>query len=192
MDKTCAICFEEMDMNSFRDEQESTSTCFKLECNHAFHTKCIVECLQKTRHKCPSCNQDKNLEQTLTNEGIILELVDEIKKTESVKLALEEYRKAKMEMADSLKTFKEDVKKYATQKKAEMKLTEKYKYYTKCQTNVSQEATRVAKTKGGKYRAVFTVRNKHIRLQTFERGLFGVYTRYYNYQYKHPCVRVTI
>jgi len=192
MDKTCAICFEEMDMNAFRDDEESTSTCFKLECNHAFHTKCIVECLQKTRHKCPSCNEDKNLEETLTREGIILDLVDEVKKAEPVKMALEEYRKAKTEMADSLKIFKEDVKNYATQKKIEMKLAEKYKYYMKCQTNVSQEANRVAKTKGGKYRAVFAMRFKHLRAQAFEKGLFGVYTRYYNYQYKHPVIRTTI
>lgn len=192
MDKTCAICFEEMDMNAYQDEHDSTSTCFKLECNHAFHTKCIVECLQKTRHKCPSCNQDKNLEDSLNKEGIILELVDEVKKAEPVKLALDEYRKAKVEMADSLKIFKEDVKKYATQKKAEMKLAEKYKYYIQCQTNVSHEANRVAKAKGGKYRAVFTMRFKHVRSQAFERGLFGVYTRYYNYQYKHPYVRLTI
>lgn len=192
MDNICAICFEEMDMNAYQDEHDSTPTCFKLECNHAFHTKCIVECLQKTRHKCPSCNQDKNLEDALNKEGIILELVDEVKKAETVKLALEEYRKAKVEMADSLKTFKEDVKKYATQKKAEMMLSEKYKYYMKCQSNVSQEANRVAKAKGGKYRAAFTVRNKYVRLQTFERGLFGVYNRYYNYRHKHPCVRLTI
>jgi len=192
MDKTCAICFEEMDMNAFRDEQDSTSTCFKLECNHAFHTKCIVECLQKTRHKCPSCNEDKNIGETLNKEGIILELVDEVKKAESVKIALEEYRKAKTEMADSLKVFKEDVKKYATQKKMEMKLSEKYKYYVQCQTNVSKEAKKVAKLKGGKYRAVFTMTYRHLRMQCFERGLFGVYNRYYNYQYKHPVIRTTI
>jgi hypothetical protein len=192
MDNTCTICFEEMDMRAYQDEHASTSTCFRLECNHAFHTKCIVECLQKTRHRCPSCNEDKNLEGTLNKEGIILELVDEVKKVESVKLALEEYRNAKSEMSVSMKTFKEDVKKYAAQRKAEMKLSEKYKYYTQCQSNVYNEANRVAKTKGGKYRAVFTMRFKHVRAQAFERALFGAYNRCYTYQFKHLCFRLTI
>lgn len=192
MDNTCTVCFEEMDMHAYQDERASTPTCFKLECNHAFHTKCIVECLQKTRHKCPSCNEDKNLEGTLTKEGIVLELVDEVKKVESVKLAVDEFRKAKVEMSESLRIFKEDVKKYANQKKAEMKLSEKYKYYTQCQSNVSQEANRVAKTKGGKYRAVFSERFKHVRYQAFEKALFGSYLRTHNYQYKHPFFRLTI
>lgn len=192
MDNICTICFEEMDMSSYRDEHSSTPTCFKLECNHAFHTKCIVECLQKTKHKCPSCNEDKNIAETLDKEGIILELIDEVKKVESVKLALEEYRKSKGELAESIKTFKDDIKQYATQKKIEMKLSEKYKYYIQCQLNVSNEAKNVAKAKGGKYRAVFTMKNNHLRYQCFERGLFGVYTRYYSYQYKHPHFRITI
>ena len=192
MDRTCTICFEEMDMNAYQDDHDSTPTCFKLECNHAFHTKCIVECLQKARYKCPSCNEDKNIVETLSKEGIILEIVDEVKKTEPVKLALDEYRNAKAELIESLKAFKEDMKTYAIQKKTEMKLAEKYKYYTQCQSNVSQEAIRVAKTKGGKYRAVFAMKLRHLRSQAFEKALFGSYNRYYNYQHRHPCIRLTI
>lgn len=192
MDNTCAICFEEMDMCTFRDERQSTETCFKLECNHAFHTKCIVDCLQKTKHRCPSCNEDKNLEKILTLEGLILELVDEVKKVENVKLALREYRNAKAELDESFKSFKEDVKKYAMQKKDEMLIPEKYKYYTQCKTNVSREATHAGKLMGGKYRSVFVPRCGHTRTQYFEKGLFGVYSYYYNYEYKHPCIRLTI
>jgi hypothetical protein len=192
MDNTCTICFEEMDMKAYGDEHASTPTCFKLECNHAFHTKCIVECLQKTRHKCPSCNENKTLEESLTKEGLILELFDEVKKVETVKIALQEFKAAKNEIESSLKLFKEDVQTYANQKKVEMNLEEKYKYYIKCQHNVSDVAKRAAKKMGGKYRAAFAVGWKHVRLQMLERALFGVYTRYYNYQYKHPRLRITI
>lgn len=192
MDNTCAICFEEMDMNTFRDERQSTETCFKLECNHAFHTKCIVDCLQKTKHRCPSCNEDKSLEKVLTLEGLVLELVDEVKKVENVKLALQEYRNAKTELDESFKAFKEDVKKYAMQKKDEMLITEKYKYYTHCKANVSREAAHAGKLMGGKYRSVFTSRCRHTRMQYFEKGLFGLYSYYYTYQYKYPCIRLTI
>ena len=192
MDNTCTICFEDMDMKAYGDERDSTPTCFKLECNHAFHTKCIVECLQKTRHKCPSCNENKSLEETLSREGVILEIVDEIKKVESVKLAIQEFRTAKHEITESIKFFKEDVKKYAEHRKTELKILEKYKYYIQCQQTVSSEAKKIAKSKGGKYRALFDLPNKHMRYQAFERGLFGSYVRYYNYQYKHPHFRITI
>lgn len=192
MDNVCAICFEEMDMNTYQDERESTQTCFKLQCNHAFHTKCIVECLQKTKYTCPSCNNEKSLTEKLTKEGIVLEIVDEVKKTESVKNALKEYRIARGEVAESVKSFKEDVKRYAEQKKVEMKLHEKYKYYIQCQNAVSSEAKDVARKKGGKYRALFDLPNKQVRFQAFEKGLFGLYIRYYNYQYKHPCIRMSI
>jgi ribosomal protein S8 len=181
-----------MDMNSYQDEHDSTSTCFKLECNHAFHTKCIVECLQKTRHKCPSCNQDKDLLTVLSKEGVILELVDEVKKVESVKLTLDEFRKSKGEISDSMKQFKNDIKTYAAQRKTELKLSEKYKYYMDCQQKVSKEANRVAKLKGGKYRAAFEMRYKHVRTQCFEKGLFGFYHRHANYEYKHPRIYLTI
>ena len=192
MDNTCSICFEEMDMQTYQDERASTQTCFKLQCNHAFHTKCIVECLQKTKHECPSCNSQKSFEEELTKEGIILTLVDEVKKAERVKLALQEYRTAKNEIAESIKSFKEDVKKYAEQRKLELNLEEKYKYYTQCQKTVSSEAKKIAKEKGGKYRVIFELQNRHMRYQVFERSLFGVYTAYYNYQYKHPYIRFTI
>ena len=46
-------------MEEYQDEKESTETCFKLECHHAFHTKCIMECLLKSKSACPLCNKDK-------------------------------------------------------------------------------------------------------------------------------------
>ena len=32
-----------MDMKSFKDSNTSTTTCVKLECEHAFHTTCIIK-----------------------------------------------------------------------------------------------------------------------------------------------------
>jgi len=37
---TCNICYENMDMLEYNDPNESTLTCFKLECGHSYHTKC--------------------------------------------------------------------------------------------------------------------------------------------------------
>lgn len=194
MDKTCTICFDEMDMNSYQDEHVSTSTCFKLECNHAFHTKCIVECLQKTKHKCPSCNEDKNLEQTLTKEGVILELVDNIKKAEPVSLSLREFRESKRELDASIKLFKYDVQEYANKKKLEMNLLSKFNYYKKCKSNALQTAKQTAKQMGGKYRAAITSNySNSVSMQIlFEKTLFGGHSRRYDYYYKNLHMRITI
>ena len=66
----CPICLEDMDMTSFNDSRLSTSTCYKLECGHSFHTKCIIGCLSIDRKKCPSCNDRKNPSTELTLQGL--------------------------------------------------------------------------------------------------------------------------
>jgi len=66
-----------MDMEEFRDEKDSTETCFKLECEHAFHTKCIMMCLLKSKHACPTCNKEKEPKETLEIVGIARKLCTE-------------------------------------------------------------------------------------------------------------------
>ena len=85
MDNICAICFDEMDMKYYQDSRDQTPTCFKLECDHAYHTKCIVASLQKTQHKCPQCNSHKTPEQVLTMEGLITEVFDDVRKKSEFK-----------------------------------------------------------------------------------------------------------
>ena len=189
MDNVCSICFEDMDMNSYQDDRSSTETCFKLECSHAFHTKCIIECLQRTKHKCPNCNESKTFVDELTKEGVVMEIMDELKKIESVNLAMDEYRASKAELTESIRVFKKNVLEYANKVKDEMSLSKKYKYYKQCQSKVLQEAGKHAKIKGGKYRAVFNMDRNN---RWFQKALFGVYLRYYEIHFKHPRIHVSI
>lgn len=74
---TCAICWDSMDMEEFQDDKDSTETCFKLDCEHAFHTKCIVMCLLKSKHSCPLCNKEKEPKEELEIVGLARKLCTE-------------------------------------------------------------------------------------------------------------------
>ena len=43
----CAICLSDLDGSEYT-----------LECNHTFHTKCIVEWFRKSKGNCPLCNDN--------------------------------------------------------------------------------------------------------------------------------------
>lgn len=173
MDKTCLICFDEMDMKTYEAEEQSTETCFKLDCEHAFHTKCIIECLQKTNHKCPSCNQRKSVVEELTRDGLVKQLASEIKKSKIVINSIREFSNARHELGNTMKTLKEDVKKYTFTRKKELCIKEKRSYLYKCLESVKQVATEEAKRKGLIYIGIVDKCSKYNRRSLFQEGLIG-------------------
>lgn len=54
----CAICLEPMGPNENQDHAHDTTL---LTCRHRFHTKCIIDWVQKQRtdasNKCPTCRK---------------------------------------------------------------------------------------------------------------------------------------
>ena len=180
MDKLCAICFEEMDMLTYQDEHESTSTCFKLRCGHAFHTKCIVECLQKTNQECPCCNQHKDFQQEMTREGILINMIKQLKKDERVKEALSEYKESKQELQETVKQLKKDVKEFAIKRKEELEYEAKHKYFLQTVSNVKSQMREVANEKGPQFQGLFSPRtSRYLRTSQFERLVLNAYG--YNY-----------
>lgn len=192
MDRTCTICFDEMDMNAYQDDRESTSTCFKLECNHAFHTKCIIECLQKTRHKCPSCNQEKTFSETLNREGIFQELIDDIKKAEPVREKLQEYSIAKRELDETVKAIQQEVKDFANQRKLEHKYIDKKRYVFQCIADVKRAGIREAKTMSPRHRAIVTEGSAFRRISKIDLSLIGLHKPYQLYRLRHPSVMIRL
>lgn len=188
----CPICFENMDMKSYLDEQEFTSTCFKLRCEHAFHTKCIVECLQKSNHSCPNCHGNKNIEAELTREGIIINLVKEIKKDKNVKLAIKEYNYAKKELANTSKQLKKDVIDFSKKRRKELEFDNKHKYFLQAISNVKNKMKECAKEKGPKFEGLFGPRmGRHLRSCHFERLVLNAYGyNYHRLKYKQLYVKV--
>lgn len=151
MDKTCAICFEEMDMQSYQDGHDQTSSCFKLECEHAYHTKCIVTCLQKTQHKCPQCNSHKSPDKILTMEGLLSEVFDDVRSKKELKNDLTEYKQSRKQLDNTIKLLKNDLKKYAETRKQELQFQEKKTEYNNSIRKVKLKFLKICKEKGPLY-----------------------------------------
>jgi hypothetical protein len=177
MTDQCPICFDDMDMKAYEDERESTTTCFKLECKHAFHTKCIVDVLSQTGRKCPNCNQNKSPSELLTKEGLAKKLLTELKRTAEVRLATNEVKESIKEFKQTLKILKNDIKKYSELRKVELGFDVKRKYMIDSLKKIPLVVKAEAKQKGAKYWGAVTLeetrRNHYWGGTAFERAFFG-------------------
>lgn len=155
MDNVCAICFEDMDMKSYEDDRDQTSTCVKLECQHAYHTRCILSCLQRTNHKCPHCNSHKTPENILNMEGLISELFHEVRKKTDLRPDLAEFRESKKEIEEVIKQLKRDVKKYIVTRKQELDFHQKRKRFINSMRRVRIKFGKICKAKGPLYAGAY-------------------------------------
>ena len=147
MTDTCPVCLDDMDMKSFEDERNSTETCVKLDCKHAFHTRCIRTCLSTADKKCPQCNTPKTFEEEITSEGLIKMCVRRFKKQPEVKSLLQEMNIAKKELSGTLKVLREEVRKFIKEKVRELNMAPQRKYFIRClhkmRKLIKDEATRL-------------------------------------------------
>jgi hypothetical protein len=147
----CVICFEDMDMASYEDQRENTQTCVKLDCGHAYHTRCILRCLSQMDQKCPNCNKAKTPSQQLTRDGLAKKLINELKKNDEIKFLLHEYCESYDELSTTNKQLTQDVKEFIKQRKAELKLDEKRKYFMACGSHLYSTMKNYAKEKSPVY-----------------------------------------
>jgi len=187
---TCPICFDDMDMQPYQDEREGTETCHKLECGHAFHTKCVVNFLTRTNHKCPSCNEYKPPETELEMEGVIMKLIRMIQKDDDVKIASHEYKTIKEEYRSALTQLKADTKKYAQERARELKLAEHKSYYKKCKTELKRSAMEAARQLGNKYVAAAKTMKHGVTF--IEYILFGKRRWSRDWRFMNPGFYITI
>jgi len=103
----CSVCQSDMDMEEFQDPGESTATCVKLECGHAYHTRCAISYLKRTNFDCIVCNRHKEPRERLEDEQLALNTFAVVKRDPA-------YRELKRE---ALVKFKE----YTSTKKAAKK-----------------------------------------------------------------------
>jgi hypothetical protein len=189
--EVCPICLEDMDMLSFRDERQTTATCYKLECGHAYHTKCIIQTLSQSERKCPSCNGYKDPITALTEKGAAMKLITEIKKSENVRISMKELNESILELNDTIKTLKSDTKAYIAQRSLELNIPQKRKYLIDCLASVRRNGVETAKKLNPKYDAAFKVLinnwgGRYFRGTSFERMFYGPALAYSITRSKYP------
>jgi len=196
---SCIICFDEMDMQEFNDTREGTQTCFKLDCGHAYHTKCIIEYLSKTEHTCPSCNKYKTPEQELEREFVLRNLATKIKKDERLRIVKKEYISAESEYKTLLIKLKKEAKEWIHKRAEELKLEDHKNYYRKAKKAVISTSKEVATELGPKYIGALNSDNRPVSrylrggLTFTQKIIFGSsFNDWKSYRLLHPCVRIGI
>lgn len=191
---TCVICFEQMDMQGYQDERPQTLTCIKLDCGHAYHTPCIIGCLSQVDRKCPQCNADKDPVQSLTREGVIRNLINQLKKDDQLKPLLQEFKEAVDEYSSTNTQLKKDIQEYVKKRSAELEYGAKRKYVSGCMSHIRKTAHAVAKQKGPQYVAALKEEEPtryHTR-NCFEKRFFGYTIWRMLFRMKHPYIYVHV
>jgi hypothetical protein len=107
MPGTCCVCQDEMDMEDFNDERTSTETCYKLECGHAFHTRCIFQYLRETEYECLHCNVRRSPREEIELTGYITQAIEDLRADPETRRLRREVEEA----ATEFKSAREEVKK---------------------------------------------------------------------------------
>lgn len=192
---TCPMCYEDMDMREFKDERDGTETCHKLECGHAFHTKCIIEFLTKTESKCPCCNNHKTADQKLTEAALSKKLLSEIKRSNQFKAAKEESIEAREEYLRVTKQLKDEAKAWIINRANELKFHENRKYYFSTISACKASANEVSKSLGSKHVGALLrqVGDQGRRYRnSFEEFLFGRQRWWQYHRFRHPRISVVL
>lgn len=146
MEHSCALCFEDMDMQMWNDEHDSTLTCYKLPCGHAYHTKCIIDCLTKSNIGCPNCNSHKSPREEFTRRGLLMKAISDIKKNPELRYIKQEYKQSIQEIVQTRKRLQKEAREFIQQRKKDLCFDEKRSYYTRCLAAYKKQATDIAKT----------------------------------------------
>lgn len=122
MSGTCCVCQDEMDMADYQDPRESTPSCYRLECGHSYHTKCIVQYMRNTQFDCIQCNVRRSPQEEIDLTGQIAQQMNLMKRDPEV-------RRLKKEADEAFREFKASRQDFQTALHAEVaELKEKSGY----------------------------------------------------------------
>ena len=66
-------------MEDFNDTRQSTETCYKLECGHAFHTRCVFQYIRETEYECIQCNTRRTPREEIELSGYIAQTIEDLR-----------------------------------------------------------------------------------------------------------------
>ena len=192
----CPICLEDMDMIHYNDERESTSSCFKMNCGHAYHTKCIITCLSIEGKKCPQCNDKKSASQELSIEGLKKKYLGEIKRDKDIQFLMNELNLSDQEYSEARRQLKKDIQEFINKRKVELGMDVKRDYVLECLKRIRNDSKTIAKQKGPEYVASLVPDEGRYRRSwggtLFERHFFGRTKAYHFCRLKNAYIHLRI
>jgi hypothetical protein len=109
-----------MDMEDYNDERPSTETCFKLDCGHAFHTRCIFQYLRETEYECIQCNVRRSPREEIELTGYIAQALEDLRADPEIRRlrrevdeAVTEFRAARDEVKKALEAAAPEIQERA-------------------------------------------------------------------------------
>jgi hypothetical protein len=150
-----------MDMEEYNDPRQGTETCFKLECNHSFHTKCIMMCLLKSKHACPTCNTEKTPLEKLEIDGLARKLCSEAMRSPEIRPIQKEFIEALKTYTDVLREHKEQSRRAVEQLAIDLKVNENRNYFLTTFEVLRRKIKQHVSELGPKYIAASLVRRRH-------------------------------
>jgi hypothetical protein len=152
----------------------------RLACGHAYHTKCIIEALNRVQG-CPLCRATLPLEQHdielhMRMKSYCYEMLDDVKKTE-LKDYLKDYKSFSNEIEDKRKIFKEKVATFKQELRNEMNIEPTLEYTRKLRLRIRNIFRRAIKKRGGIYA---TLLHQFDSYHYENKYLFGERSMWYN------------
>jgi hypothetical protein len=192
----CPICLEDMDMIHYNDERESSPSCFKMNCGHAYHTKCIITCLSVEGKKCPQCNDKKTAAQELSIEGLRAKYLREIKRDKDIQFLMNELTLSDQEYSEARRQLKKDIQEFINKRKIELGMDVKRDYVLECLKRIRNDSKTIAKEKGPEYVASLVPSEGRYRRgwggTPFERHFFGRTKAYHFCRLKNAYIHLRI
>ena len=187
----CSICYEHMDMKSFKDPNTTTTTCVKLECEHAYHTTCIISVLNKTNAQCPLCGKNKVTDEVL-REGLLKKIFSSAKRNPEIKEGITEFKESFCTYKELIKQLKIETEEFLINRMKETNFKQNRTYLIKTMDNVRCSIRKYAKSMGPQYVGALTPGNNgnywlRRRINTEFFGIKG--WRYFNI-INYPVLRI--
>ena len=178
----CPVCYEDLPVSQYRqsDDIEITGACTRLACGHAFHTPCVIRCLQTTS-KCPCCNvfgddnQDLRYESRLRLEGHCRKVLKDILRKDIVVEHLKDFKAFSHELEEKREVFKQQVTEFKKRLRAEMKIEQQIADIKKIQASTKRAFVAEAKKAGHLYHGAIT-KLSNFRIDEY---LFGIQRAWY-------------